>query len=333
MRLLMIGGTRFVGRHVVEAALAAGHEVTLFHRGVSGAELFPSVEHRFGDRDAPDGPTAPGGLAALADGRWDATIDTCGYVPRHVHALADVLGDRGGHYTFVSSVSAYDRPPAGYREDARLATPPAPDVETVTGETYGGLKVACERAAVARFGTGSLIVRPTYVVGPHDVSWRFPWWVQRLARGGDVLAPGPADDPAQVIDARDMAAWMVALAEAARSGTFHAAAPGTTWADLLATVAAVVAPAGTRLRWVDADALRAEGLDGYQLPMWSGGDDDRFMLAADPTAAVEAGLRFRPLGDTIADTLAWAATAVPPATAPGLPAEREAELLVRLAAG
>lgn len=320
----MIGGTRFVGRHIVAAALAASHEVTVFHRGRTGADLFPDVEHRFGDRD--------GDLAALTDGHWDATVDTCGYVPRQVHALADRLGDRAGHYTFVSSVSAYDRPAAGYREDAALATLADPTVEEVTGKTYGGLKVRCERAAVERFGPDTLIVRPTYVVGPDDFTWRFPWWVTRLARGGEVLAPGPADDPAQVIDGRDMAAWIVAMVGAARGGTFHAVGPvePITWGELLDAVASLVAPVGTTLRWVDADVLRSEGLDGVVLPMWSGGDADRFMLAADPSAALLAGLRLRPLHETVADTLAWALDQPQPAS-PGLPPEREAELLARLA--
>ncbi len=320
----MIGGTRFVGRHIVAAALAEGHEVTVFHRGQTGPDLFPSVEHRFGDRD--------GDLAALAEGRWDATVDTCGYVPRQVHALADRLGDRAGHYTFVSSVSVYDRPVAGYGEDAALATLADPTVEEVTGETYGGLKVLCEQAALQRFGTGTLIVRPTYVVGPDDSTWRFPWWVTRLARGGEVLAPGPADDPAQVIDGRDMAAWIAAMVGAGRVGTFHAVGPAApiTWGGLLESVASLVAPAGTTLRWVDADTLRAEGLDGAVLPMWSGGDDDRFMLAADPSAALLAGLVLRPLHETVADTLAWALDQTQPAS-PGLAPEREAGLLSRLA--
>lgn len=323
MRLLMIGGTRFVGRHIVAAALAEGHDVTVFHRGQTGPDLFPSVEHRLGDRD--------GDLAALAEGRWDATIDTCGYVPRQVHALADRLGDRAGHYTFVSSVSVYDRPVAGYREDAALATLADPTVEEVTGETYGGLKVLCERAALERFGPETLIVRPTYVVGPDDYTWRFPWWITRLALGGEVLAPGPAADPAQVIDGRDMAAWIVAMVGAGRGGTFHAVGPvePITWGGLLEAVASLVAPAGTTLRWIDADTLRADGLDGAVLPMWSGGDDDRFQLAADPSAALLAGLVLRPLHETVADTLAWALDQTQP-TSPGLAPSREADLLSRL---
>ena len=239
MRILLIGGTRFIGRHVVESALAAGHDVTIFHRGKTGDDLFPDVEHRIGDRNSD--------LSALADGSWDATVDTCAYVPRQVQELADVLGDRAGHYQLVSSVSAYASPaPRGYREDAPLAELDDPTVEEVTDETYGGLKVLCERVAVERFGPRTVIVRPTYVVGPDDYTWRFPWWVARIARGGEVLAPGPADAPSQVIDVRDMAAWMVGLLERGESGAFHAVGPSSTftWGEQLEAIASSVAPGG-----------------------------------------------------------------------------------------
>ena len=248
MRILMIGGTRFVGRHIVESALAAGHEVTVFHRGQTGPDLFPEVERRTGDRN--------GDLAELAEGRWEATVDTCAYVPRHVHSLADSLGGRAGRYLLISSVAAYATPEAaGFGEDSPLAELDDPTVEEVTGETYGGLKVLCERAAVERFGPGTLVVRPTYVVGPDDYTWRFPWWVAGLARGGDVLAPGPADAPAQVIDARDMAAWIVGLLERGKSGAYHAVSPAPpfSFADQLEAIRAAVAPQGTTLTWVDED--------------------------------------------------------------------------------
>ncbi len=167
MRILVIGGTRFVGKHIVAAALAAGHDVSVFHRGRTGPALFPEVEHLIGDRDAD--------LSALSTGTWDATVDTCGYVPRQVHALADALGERGGRYAFISSISAYAPPLGpGITEDAELIELPDPTVEEITGETYGGLKVLCERAAHQRFGADTLIVRPTYVIGPDDYTWRFP---------------------------------------------------------------------------------------------------------------------------------------------------------------
>jgi len=210
MRLLMIGGTRFVGRHIVEAALAAGHEITIFHRGRTGPELFPDVEHRLGDRTSD--------LSALAEGEWDATIDTCAYVPRHVSELAQALSGRGGQHVLISSVSVYAQPDGpAYGENARLLGLDDPTVETGTNETYGRLKVLCERAALAAHGPSTFIVRPTYVIGPDDYTWRFPAWVKRIAQGGEVLAPGPAGDHSQYIDARDMAATKASRAAPATS--------------------------------------------------------------------------------------------------------------------
>lgn len=317
----MIGGTRFVGKHIVTAALAAGHEVSIFHRGRTGPALFPDCEHLIGDRS--------GGLDALTGRSWDATIDTCAYVPREVHELADVLGERAGPYTLISSISAYAPPSApGITEDAALIELDDPTVTEVTGETYGGLKVLCERAATARYGAGALIVRPTYVIGPDDYTWRFPYWVTRIARGGTVLAPGPADDPAQYVDGRDMAEWIVAMVGRGASGVFHAAGPSPTftWGEELTAIVDAVGPPATTLQWVDEQLLIDNGLDGAALPLWSGGEDGRWALAVDPSAAFAAGLRMRPLADTVHDTLEWALTTSQPA-APGLAAEREAELL------
>jgi nucleoside-diphosphate-sugar epimerase len=321
MRILMIGGTRFIGRHMVELALAAGHDVTVFHRGQSGAELFPGVEHRIGDRNSD--------LSALADGTWDATVDTCAYVPRQVQELADVLGERAGHYLLVSSVSAYASPgQRGYREDAPLAVLDDPTTEDVTNETYGGLKVLCERAALDRFGPRTLIVRPTYVVGPDDYTWRFPWWVARIARGGEVLAPGPAEAPSQLIDVRDMAAWMVGLLARDGSGAFHGAGPSATftWGEQLDAIVHAVAPEGTALVWVDEKFLLDRQVGEQDFPLWSGGDDDVLLMTADPAAALATGLELRPLEATVRDTLAWTRTSTPPQDQ-GVTAEREAELL------
>ena len=326
MRILVVGGTRFIGRHVVQQALDRGHEVTLFHRGRTGGELFAGddrVQRRTGDRNTD--------LSALADGEWDATVDTCAYLPRQVHSLADALGGRGGRHLVVSSVSAYAPPSEpGFDEDAPLAELDDRTVEVVTDETYGGLKVLCERAAVERHGPGTLIVRPTYVVGPDDYTWRFPWWVMRMARGGEVLVPGPADDPAQVIDVRDMADWMVRLVEDGRSGAFHAVSPAPpfSWRDELTAVRDAVAPAGTTLTWVDADFLVAEGIDDGTLPLWDANDPSVLSMAADPGRAMATGLHARPLADTVRDTWAWAQSVEQP-DSPGLAADREAELLAR----
>jgi 2'-hydroxyisoflavone reductase len=324
MRILIIGGTKFVGRHITEAALGAGHDVTVFHRGSTGADLFPQATHLTGDRN--------GDLAELSAGEWDATIDVCAYFPRQVRSLAAALGGRGGRYLYVSSTSAYKTPVApGFSEDAPLAELADPATEEITDETYGGLKVACERAAVELFGPGvTTVIRPTYVVGPYDYSYRFTWWVERIARGGDVLGPGGKDDPIQVIDARDMGRWIVSLAERSVTGIFHAASPPPPFGfgDMLEAIAAEVAPAGTKLTWVDADFLTEFGESAETIPLWPGGDSERDINTADPSRAYAAGLSPRPIRQTIAEVHAAEVSAgsAPPAGA-GMTPEREAELL------
>lgn len=324
MRILVIGGTRFVGRHIVAAALAAGHEVTLFHRG-RDRDLFPQADHRIGDRDKD--------LRALAAGRWDATVDCCAYWPGQVESLAAALGGRAGRHLLISSVSAYRVPaPAGFTEDAPLAELDGPVPDEITDATYGPLKVACERAAAAAYGPDAVtVLRPTYVIGPWDRSYRMTWWVERIARGGEVLAPGDPADPIQVIDARDLAAWTLRLLAGRVAGAFHAAGPAAAFGfgDLLAAVAAQVAPPGTRLTWVGSDFLRSAGTDAMVLPLWPGADPvDAAMNRADPARAVAAGLILRPLRDSVADIHAHERaepTAIPDGL--GLDPAREAALL------
>ena len=321
MRILVIGGTRFVGKHFVEQAVARGHDVTLFHRGRTGMDLFPDLDHRIGDRDTD--------LSTLAEGEWDATVDTCAYLPRQVHTLADILGDRGGHHLLVSSVSVYAPPTGpGIDEDAALIELDDPTVEQVTNETYGGLKVLCERAATERYGASTVLVRPTYVVGPDDYTWRFPWWVQRIAQGGTVPAPGPADAPAQVIDVRDMAAWMVRLLEDDRGGPFHSASPAPpyTWGEELQAIVDAVGPEGTRLHWVAPAAATSAGIDEGAFPLWSADDSDVWVMAVDPSRAFDTGLNPRPLADTVRDTLAWTRTSTMP-DGTGVTDEQERRLL------
>ena len=324
MRMLVIGGTQFVGRHMVDVALRAGHDVTLFHRGVTGDELFPEATHLHGDRNDD--------LSALASGRWDVTLDACAYVPRQVHQLADALGERGGRHVFVSTISIYAPPPGpGIDEDAELQTIDDPTTEEITGETYGGLKVLCEQAAHERHAH-LLVIRPSYVVGPHDHTGRFTYWVKRVAAGGEILAPGPPDDPMQVIDARDMAAWVIGLIETETAGTFHAMSPPPPFsmADLFDALSEEVGPPGHSVTWVDAGFLKAEGVDEQVLPLWGADDPQKFVLAADPARAMESGLAPRPLARTIRETLQWARN--DPGSVPaglGLEASREAELLER----
>jgi 2'-hydroxyisoflavone reductase len=328
MRILVIGGTAFVGRHIAQAAADRGHDLTLFHRGKTGADLFPQATHLSGDRDED--------LSALSAGSWDATIDVCAYFPRQVRSLAAALRGRGGRYVFISSVSAYSPSvPPGFDESAPLADIDDPDANEVTDANYGGLKVACEQAGTELFGPETTIIRPTYVIGPYDGSYRFTWWVDRIARGGTVLAPGDPADPIQLIDARDQGSWIVSLLERSVTGTFHAvntAAPFG-FGDMLAAIAAEVAPAGTRLTWADSDFLRSAGVDGVALPLWDEGDASAANLnKADPAAAFAAGLTPRPLRQTVADIRAEARA--PGASRPdvGISADREAELLARWAA-
>jgi 2'-hydroxyisoflavone reductase len=325
MRVLIMGGTAFVGRHICQAAIDAGHEVTLLHRGQTGGDLFPETTHLRADRDTD--------LSALGTGKWDATIDVSAYFPRQVRSLATALDGRGGRYLYISSVSAYSPSvPRGYDESAPLAPVTDPEAQTVTLENYGGLKVACEQASTSLFGPDTIIVRPTYVIGPYDVSYRFTWWVDRLARGGDVLAPGNPSDPIQIIDARDMASWIVGLLATSVSGPFHAVSPAPPFGfgDMLAGIAAQVAPPGTKLRWVPSDVLLAEGVDGADMPLWSEGDAGADnMNTANPAAAYATGLCPRPLRETVADirTEQRVPGSGPPGV--GIAAERESALLAR----
>jgi 2'-hydroxyisoflavone reductase len=328
MRILFIGGTAFVGRHTAQAAIEAGHDVTLFHRGRTGSALFPDATHLTGDRN--------GDMSALADGSWDATIDVCAYFPRQVRSLATALGGRGGRYVFISSVSAYSLSvPWGYDESAELAEIIEPDADVVTEQNYGGLKVACERLAADLHGPSTTIIRPGYVVGPNDRSYRFTWWVDRLARGGEVLAPGKPDDPMQVIDARDMGSWIVSLLDRSETGTFHAVnpAPPFGWGDMLSAIAAEVAPPGTRLTWVPSDFLLTEGLDGSAIPLWAEGETEGVNLsAASPAAAFATGLTPRPLRQTVADIRAEEREPFSGPSGVGIAADREAEVLANWAA-
>jgi 2'-hydroxyisoflavone reductase len=321
MRILVIGGTRFVGKHFVAAALERGHEVTVFHRGRTGADLFPEATHLRGDRNTD--------LGALAEGEWDATVDVCAYVPSQVRSLAAALEERGGHHLFVSSVSAYAPPPGpGITEDAPLAQLDDPSTEEVTNETYGGLKVLCERAAVDAYGPDTAIVRPSYVVGPDDLTWRFSWWVDRIGRGGRVPVPEPKDSPMQWVDARDLGHFMVRLLEDRAGGAFHAAnpAPVFTWQQTIEGIAAAVAPEGTDVVWVPVEAATGLGLEEGTIPLWAAEDPEVWGLAVDPSAAFAAGLAPRPLEETVRDTLAWTREVGVPDGA-GLSREQERALL------
>ncbi|SOB79403.1 NAD-dependent epimerase/dehydratase family protein [Streptomyces sp. 1331.2] len=316
MRILIMGGTRFVGFHLAGAAIAAGHDVTLLHRGRSGAHLLPEATHLIADRDAD--------LSVLNGREWDATVDVSAYYPRQIRDLAAALGPgAAGRYLLVSSLSVYDTPATpGYTEDSPLRPADGPEPEAVKADTYGILKVQCERAARQAFGPDTLLVRPTYVIGPQDYTRRFDYWVQRLARGGEVLAPGRPDAPIQVVDARDLAAWMLALLERKASGAYHAATPPPhTMGDLLAAVASAVAPDGTAITWVAEDFLRAADVPERALPLWPAHPMVLATSTADPAAALATGLTLRPVAETARDIPAF--EPLPDTLTP----DREAELL------
>jgi 2'-hydroxyisoflavone reductase len=328
MRILLIGGTRFVGRAMTEAAVDRGHDVTVLHRGTSVDPAFAAVEQLHADRD--------GDLSVLAGHEFDATIDVCAYVPRQVHSLAEALGKRGGHHVLISTVSVYaDTVEAGYTEDAPLQQLDDPSTEDVTGDTYGGLKVLCEREAADAYGDDHLtVVRPTYVIGPHDHTGRFTWWVRRIARGGEILAPGPASSPMQVIDARDQADWTIRLAEKQQAGIYVSASPTPPFGfgDLLDATVRAIGPSGTTLTWADPEWLKEQAQTHQSLPLWSEGEHEG-VLAADPTKAISSGLSPRPLTETVADTWQWIQDDQPPVVPGwGITEEQESSLLAAWAA-
>jgi 2'-hydroxyisoflavone reductase len=322
MKLLVLGGTQFLGRHLVEAALARGHEVTLFNRGQTRPELHPGAARLVGDRD--------GNLTALADGEWDAVLDTSGYVPRVVRASAELLEPRVGRYLFVSSISAYaDYSRPGIAEDAPLARLEE-ETEEYRGPAYGALKALCEAVVRETYGDRATVVRPGLIVGPWDPTGRFTYWPVRVAEGGDVLAPEPADAAVQVIDARDLAAFCLRLVEGGAGGVVNATGPAEplTLGRLLDECRAV-AGSDARFVWVPGDWLERHEVGPWmELPLWLPGADYAGFQQIDLTNALAAGLSFRPLADTIADTLAWVRAGDAPADPPaGLAREKERELL------
>jgi len=325
MRLLIIGGTRFLGRAIVEAGLAGGHELTLFNRGQSNPDLYPQVEQLRGDRD--------GGLDVLRGRQWDAVIDTCGYVPRVVAQSAQLLADVVDQYTFISSISVYrDFEKVGLDEAYPLATMPDETVEEVTNDTYGPLKVLCEQAAIEAMNGRALNVRAGLIVGPHDLSDRFSYWPHRVAQGGDVLAPGNPDAPVQIIDVRDLAAWVVQATTQKLHGPYNATGPDyrLSMGGVLDTCRQV-AEVGANFIWVDEDFLLAHDVTPWtDLPLWVPAAEVEGFNGVDCRKAQQAGLTYRPLAETVRDTLAWLNTR--PADYSwrnGLSREREAELLRR----
>jgi len=311
VRVPVLGGTKFLGRAIVEAALTRGHETTIFTRGQTNPDLFPEAEHLVGDRTSD--------LSALEGRRWETVVDTSGYVPHVVRASAELLSPAAEHYTFVSSISVYPDFSQPVHEESPLAEladgQPADELAS-DYSNYGALKALCEREVVEAFAGRALAVRAGLIVGPHDGTGRFTYWPHRLARGGEVLAPGPPERPVQFVDVRDLAAWIVDASEQRLTGAFNVTSEPYMFGDVVA---------GAEVTWVDDGfLLEREVGEWMELPLWIAHTpgQERFH-EVDTTKAHAAGLRHRPLAETIEATLAEAKTV----DGVGLAADREAELL------
>src|SRR5262252_4836988 len=299
MNLLILGGTKFLGRHLVDAALAARHQVTIFNRGTRMG-LFPEVEELRGDRSQ-----GADGLTALRGRQWDAVIDTCGYVPRLVGASAEALRESVGRYVFVSSISAYADFSEAPDETSPVAELTDPSSEDISRD-YGALKAACERVVDATFGARALNIRPGLIVGPFDPSGRFTYWPVRIVRGGEVLAPADPAGDVQFIDVRDLARWMVQLVERDVGGVFNATGPAQRLRfGVFLDTAARALDARCSFTWVDAGFLRDQGVQAWtELPLWV--DDSPGLNRTSIARALDAGLAFTALERTVRDTYAWA---------------------------
>src|ERR1043165_4902990 len=308
MRILIIGGTRFLGRFLVEAALDHRHEVTLFHRGITNPNLFPQVETIRGDREKD--------LDKLHGRFWEAVIDTSGYLPRLVRLSADSLEAIVSHYVFISSISVYqDFKKVGIDESYPVGKIQNETIEEITGETYGPLKALCEQAIEEVFGRErTLIIRPGLIAGPYDPTDRFTYWPVRVARGGDVLAPQKPDAAIQLIDVRDLAEFVILLIEGNAFGTYNVTGPDypLTIGKLL-EVSKQVSGSNANFKWASAEFLKQHKIEPWSdMPTWI--PDDKEGIGAshvDISKAISAGLKFRPLEETVHDTLEWAKTFPP----------------------
>ena len=299
MDLLLLGGYRFVGRAIIAEAQARGHTVTTFNRG--NLPPMAGVESIFGDRDDP---------AALRGRRWDAVVDTSGYVPRHVRAAAELLCDAIHRYVFVSSISVYAQKTPGVDESAPLSVlAPNVDPDVYLDERYGELKALCEAAAEAAMPGRTVAVRAGFIVGPYDNTDRFNSWIERAARNEPMLVPGAADAPLQLIDVRDLAAWIVSAAEQERIGPFNVTGPVEPMNVLEAARACIAGTASSASPVVvPSDVARAAGVVAWKhVPFWNDPEDYGLMLAS-IARAVATGLRTRPLVETVRDTYAWLRT-------------------------
>jgi 2'-hydroxyisoflavone reductase len=326
-RILILGGTGFIGPKTIAAAVARGHSVTTFNRG-KREKIMPlelPVERLYGNRDpdlpadderGPDGKllhpdASPKGLEQLAGKEWDVVIDNSGFFPRMVGASANLLAKQASRYIYISSISAYaDFLPQGGDETAPLAKLADPKVETMGAqfENYGGLKALCEQAVSDAFGERAAIVRPGFIVGPGDPTDRFTYWPMRIARGGEVLAPGTPDDPLEWIDVRDLADWLITLVEHETVGTFNALGPSQPgrWGTVLDTCVSA-SGSNAKLTWVPADWIEKHDTSGEDsFPIWASGTGKTAGVHRVINDRAEAaGLTFRPVEDTIRALLEW----------------------------
>ena len=333
MKLLIIGGTKFLGRYLVESALARGHEITLFNRGLTNPDLFPGVEHLQGDRHRD--------LEILRNRQWDACIDTCGFTPDAVRKTVEILADSINHYTFISSQSVY----ADYSQPNQDETAPAATTnedlnDETDAETYGARKAACERAAEDAMPNRVLSLRAGLIVGPNDYIDRFPYWIKRVSEGGETLAPASPDRPVQLIDVRDLAEWNIRMVEEGKTGVYNATGPDykLTFGEFLETCQAA-SGSEANFTWVSEEFLLTNDVKPWsEIPVWFPGEEGVNFFSIDCRKAFASGLKFRPLIETAKDTLRWNATRNETKEEPqrplvaaqgqiGLQPERERELL------
>ncbi len=301
MKLLILGGTGFLGPHTVQAALDRGHEMTLFNRGRTNTHLFPDLEKLRGDRK--------GDLAALEGREWDAVIDTSGYVPRLVTLSTELLAPNVGQYIFISTKSVYASfTEVGMDESAPVGLLDDPSVEQITGETYGPLKALCEQAAEAALPGRVTNIRPGLIVGPGDRTDRFTYWPWRVQRGGEILTPGDGTDYTQFIDARDLGRWIITCIENETMGVFNAIrSGGSLTMGRLLEACRKVSDSDASFTWADAEFLAQHEVAPYSdMPCWVPADEENAGFAQVSSAkAVSAGLTHRALETTIRDTLDW----------------------------
>lgn len=326
MRILILGGTLFLGYHLVEAALRNGHEVTIFTRGKSEPNVFPEVERLVGDRD--------GNLQALEGRRWDAIIDTSGYVPRVVRDSVILLRDATDHYTFISSISVYQDFTLPQMDETAPVAQLDDELSENVAEWYGPLKARCEQIVEEIMPNKALIIRPGLIVGPRDPSDRFTYWPVRIDQGGKVLAPGNPDTLIQFIDVRDLANWIITMVEVKQTGVYQATGPDQllTMKDLLETCIQT-SQSNAELIWIEDTYLVEQGVGAWmEMPLWIPATEDHADMAyfqqVSNRKAVEVGLAFRPLSETIQDTVEWdKARDISMKRKAGLDAGKERELL------